>query len=79
MRRVPKNQIEIHLRLVFNEDGSHYPEKEIMTNAKENDRNQLEVFVYEKEAMYGYDPEYVDHKRLDTFTDDGFYFVCRIR
>ena len=45
-----------------------------MTNAKEHDRGQLEVLVDDKEAMYVFDRGYVDYKRFDTFTDDGFFF-----
>lgn len=50
-----------------------------MTNAKEHDRGKLEVLVDDKEAMYVFDRGYVDYKRFDTFTDDGFFFVCRLR
>lgn len=64
------------MRLVFNDDGSHYPDKEIMTKAKEHDSNQLEVLVDDREAMYVFDRGYVDYKRFDSFTDDGHFFVC---
>ena len=77
--RKTKSGYKLHLRLVFNEDGSHYPDKEVMTNAKDHDRGQLEVLVDDKEAMYVFDRGYVDYKRFDTFTDDGFFFVCRLR
>ena len=77
--RKTKSGYKLHLRLVFNEDGSHYPDKEVMTNAKEHDRNQLEVLVDDKEAMYVFDRGYVDYKRFDSFTDDGLFFVCRLK
>ena len=77
--RKTKSGYKLHLRLVFNDDGSHYPDKEVMTNAKEHDRNQLEVLVDDKEAMYVFDRGYVDYKRFDSFTDDGLFFVCRLK
>lgn len=77
--RKTKSGYKLHLRLVFNEDGSHYPDKEVMTNAKEHDRGQLEVLVDDKEAMYVFDRGYVDYKRFDSFTDDGLFFVCRLK
>ena len=77
--RKTKSGYKLHLRLVFNEAGSHYPDKEVMTNAKEHDRNQLEVLVDDKEAMYVFDRGYVDYNRFDSFTDDGLFFVCRLK
>lgn len=77
--RKTKSGYKLHLRLVFDENGSHYPDKEVMTNAKEHDRNQLEILVDDKEAMYVFDRAYVDYKRFDIFTDDGIFFVCRLK
>lgn len=77
--RKTKSGYKLHLRLVFNEEGSPYPDKEVMTNAKEHDRGQLEVLVDDKEAMYVFDRGYVDYKRFDSFTDDGLFFVCRVK
>lgn len=77
--RKTKSGYKLHLRLVFNEDGSHYPDKEVMTNAKEHDRGQLEVLVDDKEAMYVFDRGYVDYNRFDSFTDEGLFFVCRVK
>ena len=50
-----------------------------MTNAKEHDRGQLEVLVDDKEVMYVIYRGYMDYKRFDIFTDDGFFLVCRLR
>ncbi|WP_255485517.1 hypothetical protein [Sporosarcina sp. BP05] len=36
--RKNKSGYKLHLSLVFNEDGSHYPDNEVMTIAKEHDR-----------------------------------------
>lgn len=77
--RKTKARIKLHLRLVFDEYGTHYPDKETMTNAKESDRNLLEVLVDDKEAMYVFDRGYIDYSRFDTFTDDGLFFVCRLK
>lgn len=56
-----------------------YPDKAIMTTADEHDRNQLEVLVDDKEAMYVFDRGYVDYKRFDQMTDDGYFFVSRLK
>ena len=56
-----------------------YPEKAIITTAKEHDRNQLEVLVDDKEAMYVFDRGYVDYERFDRMTDDGYFFVSRLK
>lgn len=77
--RETKSGYKLHLRLVFNEGGSPYPDKEVMTNTKEHDRNQLEILVDDKETMYVFDRAYVDYKRFDSFTDDGLFFVCRLK
>lgn len=77
--RETKAGVKLHLRLVFDENGTHYPDKEVITNAKEHDRNQLEVLVDDKEAMYVFDRGYVDYERFDRFTDDGLFFVCRLK
>ncbi|TCS78634.1 DDE family transposase [Tepidibacillus fermentans] len=49
-----------------------------MTTAKEHDRNQHEVLVDDKEAMYVFDRGYVDYERFDRMTDDGYFFVSRL-
>src|SRR5690625_1568495 len=56
-----------------------YPDKAIMTTADKHDRNQLEVLVDDKEAMYVFDRGYVDYERFDRMTDDGYFFVSRLK
>ncbi|HDX9580661.1 TPA: DUF4372 domain-containing protein, partial [Bacillus pseudomycoides] len=41
--RKTKAGVKLHLRLVFMEKGVSYPEKAVLTNAKEHDRGQLEI------------------------------------
>jgi IS4 transposase len=36
---------KLHLRLVFMEKGTSYPEKAVITTANEQDRGQLEIMV----------------------------------
>ena len=59
--------------------GLSYPEKAVITNAKEHDRNQLEVLVDDKECMYVFDRGYLDYERFDRMTDDGYFFLSRLR
>ncbi|WP_145976092.1 transposase, partial [Aeribacillus pallidus] len=53
--RKTKAGVKLHLRLVFMDKDTVYPEKAVITTAKEHDRNQLEVLVDDKEAMYVFD------------------------
>ncbi|WP_282023386.1 transposase, partial [Priestia flexa] len=50
-----------------------------LTNAKEHDRGQLEVLVDDKECMYVFNRGYLDYERFDRMTDDGYFFVSRLR
>lgn len=77
--RKTKSGIKLHLRLVYLEKGCSYPDKVVLTNAKEHDRGQLEVLVDDKECMYVFDRGYLDYERFDLMTDDGYFFVSRLR
>ncbi|MFC0472214.1 IS4 family transposase, partial [Halalkalibacter kiskunsagensis] len=77
--RKTKAGVKLHLRLVFMEKGISYPEKALITTAKEHDRNQLEVMVDDKECMYVFDRGYLDYERFDRMTDDGYFFLSRLR
>lgn len=50
--RKTKAGVKLHLPLVFMGKDTVYTEKPVITTAKEKDRNQLEVLVDDKEAMY---------------------------
>src|SRR5699024_6547136 len=71
--------VKLHLRLVFMNKETVYPDKAVITTAKEHDRNQLEILVDDKEAMYVLDRGYVDYERFDRMTDDAFFFVSRLK
>ncbi|WP_047151829.1 IS4 family transposase [Aneurinibacillus tyrosinisolvens] len=77
--RKTKAGVKLHLRFVFMDEKTAYPDKAIMTTAKEHDRGQLEVLVDDKEAMYVFDRGYVDYERFDWMTDDGYFFVSRLK
>lgn len=77
--RHTKSGIKLHLRLAFMEKGCSYPDKAVLTNAKEHDRGQLEVLVDDKECMYVFDRGYLDYERFDRMTDEGYFFVSRLR
>ena len=77
--RKTKAGVKLHLRLVFMEKGISYPEKALITTAKEHDRGQLEVMVDDKECMYVFDRGYLDYERFDRMTDDGYFFLSRLR
>lgn len=77
--RKTKAGVKLHLRLVFMEKGISYPEKAVMTTANEHDRGQLEIMVDDKECMYVFDRGYLDYERFDRMTDDGYFFLSRLR
>jgi IS4 transposase len=77
--RKSKAGVKLHLRLVYVGQELVYPEKAIMTNAAEHDRNQLEILVDDKDAMYVFDRGYVDYERFDRYTDDGVFFLSRLK
>jgi IS4 transposase len=77
--RKTKAGVKLHLRLVFMDKDTLYPEKAVITTAKEHDRNQLEILVDDKEAMYVFDRGYVDYDRFDHMTDEGYFFVSRLK
>src|SRR5690625_2413485 len=77
--RKTKAGVKLHLRLVFMDEETVYTVKAVITTAKEHDRNQLEVLVDDKEAMYVFDRGYVDYERFDRMTDDGYFFVSRLK
>lgn len=77
--RKTKSGVKLHLRLVFMEKGRSYPDQAVLTNAIEHDRGQLDVFIDDKECMYVFDRGYLDYKRFDQMTYDGYFFVSRLR
>ncbi|WP_374966526.1 IS4 family transposase [Lysinibacillus sp. RS5] len=77
--RKTKSGVKLHLRLVYLEKGCSYPDKAVLTNAKEHDRGQLEILVDDKECLYVFDRGYLDYERFDRMTDDGLFFVSRLR
>jgi len=77
--RKTKSGVKLHLRLVYVEKGCSYPDKAVLTNAKAHDRGQLEILVDDKECMYVFDRGYLNYERFDRMTDDGFFFVSRLR
>ncbi|TDM05122.1 IS4 family transposase, partial [Macrococcus lamae] len=77
--RKTKSGVKLHLRLVHMADEDSYPDHFYLTNACENDQNHLELFVDDKECMYVFDRGYVRYQRFDQMTDDGYFFVSRLR
>ena len=77
--RKTKSGVKLHLRLVYMEKDCSYPDKAVLTNAIKHDSGQLEVLVDDKECMYVFDRGYLDYERFDRMTDDGYFFVSRLR
>src|SRR5690625_1615290 len=77
--RKTKAGVKLHLRLVYMDKNTVYPDQATVTNAKEHDRNQLEVHVDDKDALYVFDRGYVDYERFDRMTDEVYFFISRIK
>jgi IS4 transposase len=77
--RKTKSGVKLHLRLVFMDQQQVYPDKVAITTANEHDRNQLEVLVDDKEAMYVFDRGYIDYGKFDQFFDEGIFFASRLK
>lgn len=77
--RKTKAGIKLHLRLVFMDDETVYPEKVIITSADRNDRTQMEFLIDEKDAMYVFDRGYIDYEKFDTYCDQGIFFASRLK
>ena len=74
-----KGGIKIHLRLAFVDEGRTYPEKVVITPAKPDDRNQMDVMVDESNAMYVFDRGYVDYGKFDQYCEAQIGFTTRLR
>ncbi|GAA0369472.1 IS4 family transposase [Bacillus horti] len=77
--RKTKSGVKLHLRLVFADHHQAYPDKVTITNAREHDRNQLEVLVDDKNVMYVFDRGYMDYKTFDYYFDEGIFFASRLK
>ncbi|GAK10721.1 IS4 family transposase [Geomicrobium sp. JCM 19039] len=77
--RKTKAGVKLHLRLVYMDRDTTYPDKAVLTPAKKHDRGQLDVLVDDKESMYVFDRGYIDDERFDRMTDEGYFFVSRHR
>ncbi|GEL78634.1 IS4 family transposase [Tenuibacillus multivorans] len=77
--RKTKSGVKLHLRLVYMNKDTVYPDQAVITTAHEHDRNQLEVLVDDREAMYVFNRGYIDYERFDRMTDDGYFFASRLK
>lgn len=77
--RKTKAGIKLHLNLCYLDKDNPYPERFMITNASEHDRNHFEVFVDKTEATYVVDRGYFDYQLLDRMNRDVYFFVTRIK
>lgn len=69
----------MYLRLAYVGAGNAYPDKLTVTNAKVHDINKLEILIDQKLATYIFDHGYLDFELFDKLSNDGFFFVTRIK
>ena len=56
-----------------------YPNQAIISNTIEHDCGQLEVLVNDKACIHIFDSGYLDYEQLDRMTNEGDFFVLRLR
>src|SRR5699024_3945962 len=77
--RKTKSGVKLHLCLVCMDKGLSYPYLAVITNVKEHDRGQLEVLVDGQGCMYVSNRDYLDYEHFACMTDEGYFFVSRLR
>lgn len=77
--RKTKAGIKIHMRLSFLGEQDVIPEKATITNAKKNDRTQLDELVDEPGITYIFDRGYIDYTAFDRYCKKGIFFVTRLK
>lgn len=77
--RTTKSGVKLHLRLALLRSGDAYPDKLSVTNVQFHDVNQLEILIDQKLATYNSNRGYLDFELFDRLSNDGFFFVSRIK
>ena len=75
--RTTKGAIKIHTKLSHN-DG-YLPDFLVVSDGKMSDRKSLNLFDFKKGSVYVFDKGYNDYKLFDRLTDEGVYFVTRLK
>jgi IS4 transposase len=77
--RKTKAGIKLHMRLAFVGEHDVIPEKATITNARKNDRTQLDDLVDEPGVTYVFDRGYIDYSAFDRYCANGIHFVTRLK
>lgn len=77
--RKSKAGIKLHMRLAFVGEEDVLPEKATLTNAKKNDRTQLDALVDEPGMTYIFDRGYMDYFAFDRYCEQDIFFVTRLK
>ncbi|WP_270166691.1 IS4 family transposase [Paenibacillus sp. SYP-B4298] len=77
--RKTKAGIKLHMRLAFVGDQDVMPEKATITNAKKNDRTQLDELTDEPGFTYVFDRGYMDYSAFDRYGENNISFVTRLK
>ena len=76
--RKTKSGIKLHLGLAFFKEM--LPVKSIITEAKKNDRTQMNsLVVNDPDVINVFDRGYVDYKQFDAYCEAGIRFVTRLK
>ncbi|OZQ91452.1 IS4 family transposase [Paenibacillus sp. VTT E-133291] len=77
--RKSKAGIKLHLRLAFVDAEGVVPERATITEAKKNDRTQMDSLINEEGVTYVFDRGYVDYGAFDSYSERGIHFVTRLK
>ena len=67
------------MRLAFVGEEDVIPEKATITNARKNDRTQLDELVDEPGVTYVFDRGYIDYSAFNRYCDNKIHFVTRLK
>lgn len=77
--RKTKAGIKVHMRLAYLDCQGILPEKATITEAKKNDRTQMEALIDEPGVTYIFDRGYIDYAVFDRYCRDRIFFVTRLK
>lgn len=77
--RKSKAGIKLHLRFVYDTEGS-YPDEAILTPARPADKTQMDALVVEDpNALNIFDRGYLDYKKFDLYCAKSIRFITRMK
>lgn len=74
--RKTKAGIKIHTSI---DGATGIPEKIVFSNAVCHDSSKMDKFITDTNTIYIFDKAYIDYKKFDKYTEQGIYFISRLK